>query len=93
MKVAAIILAIAGVLVFGYWAAIGQPFVTRYELPKEVKTVDEFGDEVVTTEMVEGFEFGLMPANFVDGALPIGGSLLGASAVCAFLFWKRKPNG
>jgi hypothetical protein len=43
--------------------------------------------------MVEGFEFGLMPANFVDGALPIGGSLLGASAVCAFLFWKRKPNG
>ncbi len=75
MKIAGIILLLLSAATFAYWGATGAHFITLYEQPETYTEVDDFGDEVEKTRMVENFQFGLNPSEkYYDGALPIGGT-------------------
>ena len=77
MKIAAAILILLGLGVFGYWGATGAHFATQYQVATKVVEEDEFGDKVEKTVMKDEFRFGLTPDKGYDGALPTGGPLLG----------------
>lgn len=93
MRIAAAILILLAVAVFAYWGATGAHFVTVYQVPKVTMVEDEFGDQVEKHEMVDEFQFGLNPTDkYIDGALPIGGTLggLGLGLLVFDLLRRRK---
>lgn len=94
MRIAGIVLIVLGLGVFGYWGATGAEPVTKYKVPKVETTVDDFGDEVEKTVMVDEFRFGLLPDAGYDGALPVGGGLggLGIALVVIDLLKRRKEG-
>ncbi len=94
MRIAGIVLIVLGIGVFGYWGATGAEPVTKYKVLKTKVEVDDFGDEVETSEMVEEFRFGLLPDAGYDGALPVGGGLggLGIALVIVDLLKRRKEG-
>lgn len=77
-------------LVLAIWGFSGAPMVTQYEVAQEQTTVDEFGDEITTTEMVEQFQFGLLPDKGYDGALPLSGGLLLVGGALVFIGKRRR---
>ena len=94
MRIAGIVLIVLGLGVFGYWGATGAAQVTKYQVPKVEVEVDDFGDEVEKTVMVDEFTFGLLPDAGYDGALPVGGAPLGLGfALIVFDLLKRRKEG
>lgn len=93
MRKIAIALLVLSAVVFGAWVATGAHFVTQYQVAKTIEEEDEFGDVVERTEMVDEFQFGLMPDRFVDGALPLGGGFGGLGlGLLIFDLLKRKKD-
>ncbi len=84
LAVFGLVFLVAGGGVFGYWASSGMPFVTQYKVEETVVEEDPFGDEIESTEWVEGFKFGLIPdtdENPVTGAAVLGGAPVGFAVV------------
>ena len=77
-------------VVLGVWVALGASFVTQYQVAETVVETDEFGDEIERTEMVDQFQFGLLPDRGYDGAAPIAGFFVVLGAGLGFLAFRRK---
>ncbi len=94
MRIAGIILIVLSLGVFGYWGASGAHFTTQYKVLEKVTTEDDFGDKVTTEQLVDKFQFGMMPDAGYDGALPIGGGLggLGFALIVLDIMRRRKEE-
>ena len=86
MKTGAIIALLLALGVGATWAATGMHFASRTQKPVERKSVDEFGDEEITTEWVDTFELGL------DYGGPAGGGLLGVAGLLFFLNRRKEKQ-
>jgi hypothetical protein len=91
MRIASIVLFVLSMAVLGGWAAMGAHPVTHYQVPMEKTVEDEFGDKTTVTELVDKFEFGMLPDRPWDGAIVWIGLLDGlAVALFAADMVKRK---
>lgn len=84
MKIAGILCVVLALAVAGLWAAHGATLATIEQEPVEVKSVDDFGDEVVKVEWkapdhfpLTGFHIGLdRAAPPIGGLMALGGVLI-----------------
>lgn len=95
MKIAGALCIALALAVAGLWVSHGATLATIEEEPIEVKSVDDFGDETVTTEWkkpdhfpLTGFHIGLDRA-----APPMGGLFLLGLGLIVFgvIRGKKKP--
>lgn len=87
-KIAAISALVLAAAVFGWWVKDGMGSTTMTEIETCTKTVDDFDEVVEECKWEKGFKLGLL-----DGALPVGGALIGMAGVLLFLDFrdKKKP--
>ncbi|MCA9543108.1 MAG: hypothetical protein KC613_01925 [Myxococcales bacterium] len=83
MRAAGLVLILLSLGVAGLWYSHGAYLATQEKVPVEKKTVDDFGDEVVTIEWkkaegypLTGFHVGLDRAGPAAGGLTLLGGLL-----------------
>ena len=92
LKVGALICMGLAALVLVTWVALGASFVTQYQVAQVVVEEDEFGDAVERTEMVDQFQFGLLPDRGYDGALPVALFFMVVGAGLAVVGRKREKE-